>query len=178
MNHFSGSEWWKDWNLVSCRECGRCCFTFMSPNTNWHCLLTSDEYVLCIAQNGIITELELFLVLNQRPALSSQSTDQFRQLHEAVTLVDLINSHIHHTECPRSPHTIATAAQHSQHKFTVFTTYHTMFLFFHFKLRNCLIHKSFPPQTGCTSSTGLASKVCFFRNSFAHCPIFVLLSFH
>jgi len=77
-------------------------------------ILTSHENVLCIAENGFIAELELFLVLNRRSPLKSQSTDKLRQLHEAITLADLINSHKHNTECPCSPDAIATTTAHSQ----------------------------------------------------------------
>jgi len=83
-----------------------------SSNISTCWVLTSDQHVLCIAQNGIITELELFLVLNGRAALTSQSTNQLRQWHEAVTLVDLINSHIHNTERSCSAHAVATTTAH------------------------------------------------------------------
>jgi len=79
-------------------------------------LLTSNQNVLCIAENGIIAELELFLVLNRRTPLASQSTNKLRQLHEAITLVDLMNSRIHYTECASTPHTIAATTAQSQYR--------------------------------------------------------------
>jgi len=82
-----------------------------------HMLLTSNQNVLCIAENGIIAELELFLVLNRRTPLTSQAPNKLRQLHEAITLVDLMNRHIHYTECASSPHTIATTTTHSQYRY-------------------------------------------------------------
>jgi len=75
-------------------------------------MLTSYQHILCIAENGVIAELELFLVLNQRPALAPQSTDKLRHLHDAVTLVDLIDSRIHYTERPCPTNAIATTTRH------------------------------------------------------------------
>ena len=92
-------------------------------------MLTSNKYILCIAENRVVAELELFFVLDQRSALTPQSAHQLSDMHDTITLVHLVNSHIHHTERSRPPNTIATTTQpefiniQGMHKSQFFSTF-------------------------------------------------------
>jgi len=73
-------------------------------------MLTPDEHVLCIAEYGVVAELELFLALHERTALSSQSTHQLRHWHDAVTSTNLVDCRVHRTECAGPTDAVAADA--------------------------------------------------------------------
>jgi len=77
-------------------------------------LLTSDEHILRVAENRIVAELELLLVLNQRPTLAPQSTHQLWDRQDPVALVYLVNGRVHDAESARSTDAIAehNSSQH------------------------------------------------------------------